>query len=650
MPGRLTPPPLGAALPLGAIAAALFLNKQLIVSFSLAVMLLLVWCLAITLRSYRTQLLVPRDPLALSLFLFAVWLAVSLNWSQVPSMRFINFWWAMAFPLAFWNYIHERDRDRSWKFILTALLAVALALSLVSYHQFYILREQASSVFETRNSHAAFLNLVVLPASAWFLHGLRSGAGRRAARGLLGAALFLIFLSVALTTSRGAILSLLAAMALLAATAYGHASRRSIVSLLVILGSALLAGELSQGLSPEDPRPLLDASNRLILWKPAWRMLMEAPWLGIGLGTFFLAWPPYQDPRDTSAGFFAHNDYLQIWIETGLPGLALFLAIFVSLAWLMFRILRDGRIAGAARVELSGLFCGLAAVAMHSFVDFNFYVLAIMTTAGLVLGRFHHLAGIRLGLPALALRPSRRIGRALYTGAAILLLLLPVPYLAGTLLGAHFIEVALDSAKRGELEEANQYFRLAGRFAPGDDRILFAHADLFRQSLQLMPSAPAERKKALFGEALRLLDRAEAINPLRWDIYVVRGRLYQQNPALAGERWRSLAAEAYEQALRRNPRLYVARIDYANLLRSEGETQKALAVLDAGTHYVYYYSTKDLIFYYLMAIRAYEETGREADARRVAALLQRAAQRLKGSQAPPATPLPHSSLRPAEQA
>ena len=30
-----------------------------------------------------------------------------------------------------------------------------------------------------------------------------------------------------------------------------------------------------------------------------------------------------------SAGFFVHNDYLQMWIETGLPGLLLFLGVWV---------------------------------------------------------------------------------------------------------------------------------------------------------------------------------------------------------------------------------------------------------------------------------------------------------------------------------
>ena len=69
-------------------------------------------------------------------------------------------------------------------------------------------------------------------------------------------------------------------------------------------------------------------------------MLMDAPWLGIGLGTYWLYWPTYRHPDDTSGGFYVHNDYLQIWIETGLPGFLLLLAVYVAVFIMFVRLVR----------------------------------------------------------------------------------------------------------------------------------------------------------------------------------------------------------------------------------------------------------------------------------------------------------------------
>src|SRR5581483_2192840 len=63
--------------------------------------------------------------------------------------------------------------------------------------------------------------------------------------------------------------------------------------------------------------------ERFLIWRGSWEMLMAKPWWGIGLGSYYLAWPPYRDPADQTLGFFVHNDYLQIWIEAGLPALLL---------------------------------------------------------------------------------------------------------------------------------------------------------------------------------------------------------------------------------------------------------------------------------------------------------------------------------------
>jgi hypothetical protein len=79
----------------------------------------------------------------------------------------------------------------------------------------------------------------------------------------------------------------------------------------------------------------------------------------------------------------AHNDYAQVWLETGLPGLA----VAGLAAWAIFRAVRVGLHGDAAELRLlwSGLL-GLAVLLIHSFVDYPLRTPALIAIAGLLAG------------------------------------------------------------------------------------------------------------------------------------------------------------------------------------------------------------------------------------------------------------------------
>lgn len=130
---------------------------------------------------------------------------------------------------------------------------------------------------------------------------------------------------------------------------------------------------------------------RLSLWRNALALVKEFPVLGSGLGTFeyvFLRYRPDKLPQDRQA-FYAHNDYLELLIETGFPGLLLAI-------WAILRFFRYG-LKGYFQhkdpiltlLVLGGLTSCLA-MFIHSFFDFNlqipanallFFIIAAMTTA-----------------------------------------------------------------------------------------------------------------------------------------------------------------------------------------------------------------------------------------------------------------------------
>ena len=602
-----------------ALLPALLFKGPQIEFFAITQILLAIWLGRIVLQSYGPGLPVPKTALALCLTLFWLWLALSLSWSTVPSTSVFNFWWVGSLVLVFWLYTFTPDRDVLWSRAAAIILVLGVVLALMGIYQVLVFEQQARSVFETRNTHAAFLNLVTLPAAAYFLLLMADKGAPRHYPVMLGVALYILFYSIFMTASRGATLSLALSIGVLIAFTLRVAPKRGIAMLLVAMAAAFLTtkiplggeggGELSERLTH-----LMQDSPRRVIWEASWNLLQASPWQGIGLGLFYMAYPPYRNPVDGSGGFFAHNDYLQIWIETGLPGLLLLASVLVAALWLLVRGLRARNLNKSDRIELVGLFCGLLAVAGHSVVDFNLYILSIMMTAGLVMGRFHELATRAIKASSIRVHPSRIFGKQIFPVIVILFFLLPVLYFLALGLANSYYDKALAQAREGELQVADKNLGTAHRLTPADDRMLIAHADLYRHATTLMPPNDDAGKKSLYENALEFLDQAEHANPLRGLTHVIRGRLYQQNPALAGGNGDELAAESFRRALALNPRLFQGRLDYVSLLLQRGKKDEALQSLEAGVKYDYP-PMPDLIPFYSLTAKLKREAGKLEEAK-----------------------------------
>lgn len=66
--------------------------------------------------------------------------------------------------------------------------------------------------------------------------------------------------------------------------------------------------------------------HRLVWWKAAWLMAADAPWLGLGPGSYAYALPAYVGGRPELNTLFAHQHLLESAAERGWPWLALWLA------------------------------------------------------------------------------------------------------------------------------------------------------------------------------------------------------------------------------------------------------------------------------------------------------------------------------------
>jgi tetratricopeptide (TPR) repeat protein len=427
---------------------------------------------------------------------------------------------------------------------------------------------------------------------------------------LLGGALFGLFFVFFLLRGRGASISVLAGLMILLGVAWRRVEVGRIVLLLGLLaGAFVLANTLWEGgvierfASTFNPT-VVGQDGRLVIWREAWRMALDAPWLGIGLGTYWLAWPPYRHPQDGSGGFYVHNDYLQLWIEIGIPGLALLIAAYVAVLILFVRLQRSSHVTASVKIEAAGLFAGLFAIAAHSFVDFNLYTLPILLIAGLGLGRFQELCMAGKKDSFFVVQPSRWLRKRIYHTLILVLAAVPLTYFLTLGVSVYFAGEAKASLQRGEFHVADVAFRRAEAFMPSVDVAFLAHAEMLHRAIQVLPMTETDHRKILYTQAMELLDEAERSNNLRPQLYFLRGELYQVAPEpVSAEQ----VEQAYRTALKRDPRFHPARVAAAHFFLKQGDRKAARQWLEEGMRYGHYPDTQALPFYELTWKRRRED-------------------------------------------
>lgn len=129
------------------------------------------------------------------------------------------------------------------------------------------------------------------------------------------------------------------------------------------LGKSTLAGTPGEG-----QQTLYTA--RGFIWADTLKLIAEHPWLGTGFGAYATAFAKYTE-RDSA--YFpieqAHNDYLQIWADTGVVGGVLALW-FLIIVWRNFArgIKHPDPVLAALVLGAGG---GIFALLVHSIFDFN---------------------------------------------------------------------------------------------------------------------------------------------------------------------------------------------------------------------------------------------------------------------------------------
>jgi O-antigen ligase len=302
------------------------------------------------------------------------------------------------------------------------MLAVALLISaafqglygmlilLSGYDQIWHLPKKyslgsATGTFVNRNHFACMLAMSLACGAALVMHDFqatRSRSPRRWQVDLLGPAgsktilmgLMLVVGLAGLLTSfsrAGIATGLLALFVTLMAHRFGRLRIRLGIALIVgafaIVPLVQIGADRLLHRFEHSAESLQQSGGRSTVWVDTLSVAADFPVLGSGFGTFAEVYPFYRSDEVRLFYKHAHNDLLQLVAESGIAGLFLLLLVLVPVGAGIF-----AGIGGSKGILGAGFAAGLAAVLMHSLIDFNFHIPSNAAIAAI-------LAGALMGLP-----------------------------------------------------------------------------------------------------------------------------------------------------------------------------------------------------------------------------------------------------------
>lgn len=232
------------------------------------------------------------------------------------------------------------------------------------------------------NNCAALAFAMIIPL-CWYARTLVQKNWQKLAYGVMAAG---SIAGIVWTHSRGAALSVALVMLILAA----RSKNKILVILLLIMFTApavyLVRDSYFKRMGTlENPEEDSSAASRLAYWGAAVRMWKDHPVFGVGFGesNFMLLLPTYLGHEDRHV---AHNTYVQVLVDSGLPALIAYVILMVSVViWLGRSAKKAALVDPALRAYPWALQAALLAFMLGSTflsrVTFDLYYILIMMAA-----------------------------------------------------------------------------------------------------------------------------------------------------------------------------------------------------------------------------------------------------------------------------
>ena len=248
--------------------------------------------------------------------------------------------------------------------------------------------------FTNPNHYAAYMNLALGAALGLLLSGTATSSfrdlkmmgeklawlssGNAGKLTLVGFAAVVMTASICMSLSRGGITSLAAGLGVVGAYVAVRGERGHGVRAVAAVGLVSVAVVIWLGWEPvvKELGSLSEISvagdHRTETALATLRMFGTAPLFGYGFGSFQHVFPAFQGPNiQIGRWLHAHNEYVQLGAEGGVVGVALAALLVIAFV----RTVQKGfrRTIRVSRLFVGGAAVGIAAIAVHSLVDYSLH-------------------------------------------------------------------------------------------------------------------------------------------------------------------------------------------------------------------------------------------------------------------------------------
>ena len=330
------------------------------------------------------------------------WMPISVS-PTATWLSFLSLLPPMAIFLGAIQLDYRERRRLSLVVIAVGIISAFLGLIQVaqgptSHLRFFatLTKEDTVGFFANRNHFAALLYAVLLFAGAWAIAIAIKGVSlrnlSRAASIVRPTAAFLVLIVLiateAMARSRaGLVLTIVALAGMLAMAAAERRNASGIGPRKLLLGATVLAVMLTvqfalyRVLDRFAVEPLEDA--RLTFARETVGAASAFMPFGAGIGTFVPVYAMFEEPSDTIGNVYinhAHNDFLEVWLETGFLGMALFGAFMIIVAGRSVELWwrPPDKATELDRLLMRAATLAIALLIAHSFVEYHLRTGAMM--------------------------------------------------------------------------------------------------------------------------------------------------------------------------------------------------------------------------------------------------------------------------------
>lgn len=369
-----------------------------------AALLLLLWAI-LQYRRKAEQLFIPEEFLPLCAFALVVVVQLLFHLTASRYYTRVELQLLVTYLILLFLMAQAFTRRNHWRGFVWFMMTLGFFVSIFGILQyltfngrlywFRVLRfgGMPFGPYVNRNHFAGFAEMVIPIA----LVPLVLGKVRRERLFLVALFAIVPIVALLLCASRGGIVSFAVQMVMLFLLLLVRRvrSRHMVVGGIVVLAAMMVVSWIGvqQILERFAGIQTLEVSTgkRTAMRHDTWRLFLDHPVLGTGLGTFEMVFPPYDSAYDGKIVNHAHNDYLEVVAETGVVGgLCCLWFLGVVLLNALKGMAELGESFGSA-LNLSGL-VACSGILVHSLVDFNLHIPA----NALLFFVSAHLAVVRL--------------------------------------------------------------------------------------------------------------------------------------------------------------------------------------------------------------------------------------------------------------